>query len=86
MKLYARHSLVALSVVSVAGLPGLAHAATGPAQFGMHHALAHYDLLPIAVVLGTGVLTWLLGNRRPRLEPARPRKPEQRTDRRNRKP
>jgi hypothetical protein len=37
--------------------------------------LAGADLLPVAVVLGAGVLTWLLGNRRPRLQPAPHRKP-----------
>lgn len=44
--------------------------------------LAHADVLPIAVVLGAGVLAWLLGHRRPRLEPARARKPEPRKGRR----
>ena len=41
-------------------------------------------MLPVAVVLGAGVLAWLLGNRRPRLKPAPTRKPgAQDRDRKN---
>jgi len=49
------------------------------AGFGLVHYLidpSHGGMLPVAVVLGAGVLAWLLGNRRPQLRPARTTKPK----------
>ena len=55
----------------------LAYPVGAAAELGARSvALAAPDVLPIAVVLGAGVLTWLLGNRRPRLQPAPARKPK----------
>jgi uncharacterized iron-regulated membrane protein len=81
-----RDTVAWLSVASFAAVfAAVSIVAHAGAQCGTPHiVLASVDLLPIAVVLGAGVLTWLLGNRRPRLEPARPRKPEPARGRRSR--
>jgi hypothetical protein len=68
-------------------LPGTAaaHPGHGIQQDALHYLIdpTHGGMLPVAVVLGAGVLAWLLGNRRPRPAPAR--KPESK-DGRSRKP
>jgi hypothetical protein len=76
------HSLVTFGAAALTVVPAFAH--TGAESPVPHLVLAYADMLPIAVVLGAGVLTWLLGNRRPRLQPARPRKPEDTKGRRTR--
>ena len=67
--------------------PRLVHAHKGhvAGEFGIVHYLldpGHGGMWPIVVVLGAGALVWLLGNR-PRLRPARARKPRSNEPRRN---
>jgi len=70
LNLPAASTAASLGAIVLTAVPAFAHPS---AELGI---LAHADVLPIAIILGAGVLTWLLGNRRPQLEPARPRKPE----------
>jgi len=61
-----------VSWVSLAGVLGVPHAGRGAMELGSPHLLVAYaDVLPIAIILGAGALVWLLGNRKPRLQPVR---------------
>ena len=72
--------LILAALGSCVIVPGPVYAHPGHA---LNAHLVHYlvdpthgGMLPVAVVLGAGVLAWLLGNRRPRPAVAPARKPE----------
>lgn len=78
---HSQPSLLAPLFVLASVAPAFADSGLSAAALGIGHSLlAPTDMLPIAVVLGAGVLAWLLGNRRPRVQPAPARRPSRQSD------
>jgi hypothetical protein len=73
-----RLTLATLALCTVVPGPVYAHPGHALHGYAVHYLVdpTHGGMLPVAVVLGAGVLAWLLGNRRPRPAAAPARKGE----------